>query len=594
MSQLLKDKLSLLPLEPGCYLMKDRQGQVIYIGKAKNLKNRVKTYFTGAHSGKTVRLVREIVDFEYVVTSSELEALVLELNLIKKYDPKFNIKLTDDTHYPYIKITNDPHPRLMTTRKIKKDGGKYFGPFPSSKSANETVRLLNKLYPLRKCHIIPGKACLYYHINQCLAPCENKIEKHQYEECTEKILKFLKGDYSEIKKELIFKMEQAAAALEFERAKEYRDLIAHIETTIEKQRMALTDLIDRDVFGFATLGNLICVQVFFVRGGKVIEREVSIFDNMGDLEGEVVTFIGRFYQGSHLKPKEILIPGSLDQDLLAQLLNLKIIVPKAGEKKKLVELAMKNAEIALGEKQQLIEKQEERTIKAVEELGVLLKIPTPHRIEAYDNSHHQGMDTVSAMVVFTDGRPDKKQYRKYKIKTTASGDDYQAMREVIYRRYFKVLNEGLPTADLIVIDGGIGQVKAVKEVLQSLNFEIPLIGLVKDDKHRTSHLLDGRNFEICKPPKTGAAFRLLTRVQEEVHRFVLSFHVSTSKKRALTSILDEIPGIGPKRKRLLTQNFGSLERMLQATDQEYQSLGFNLELIHRIKGFLEAELAQKK
>ena len=593
MSQLLKHKLALIPLDPGCYLMKDNKGQIIYVGKAKKLKNRVKSYFIGAHNGKTARLVREIVDFEYIVTSSELEALVLELNLIKKYDPKYNIMLTDDKHYPYIKITSERHPRLIITRKIKKDKGKYFGPYPNSKSATETIRLLNKLYPLRKCQILPKKVCLYYHIHQCLAPCEYNVEENQYKGYIEKISRFLKGDYTEVRSELVQKMEQAAEVLEFERAKEYRDLIQHIESTVEKQNMTLNDFIDRDIFGYGVINGLICVQVFFIRQGKVIEREVSIFDEIDHAEDAVLTYIGRFYQGSHIQPKEVLIPGTLDQELLTQLLDAKVMVPKVGDKKKLVDLAMKNAEIALSEKQQLIEKQEERTLKAVEKLGELLSIPTPHRIEAYDNSHHQGMDAVSAMVVFTDGRPDKNGYRKYKIKTTADGDDYQAMREVIYRRYFKVLNEGLPPADLIVIDGGKGQVNVVKDVLSALNFQIPVVGLVKDKKHRTSFLLDGRDFEEVKLNKSDHVFALLTRIQDEVHRFVLSFHHQSGQKRQLTSILDEIPGIGPKRKQSLIQNFGSLERMLEATDSQYEALGFTPAIVARIRIIIKEELHLK-
>lgn len=593
MNQLIKDKLAILPMNPGCYLMKDAKGQVIYVGKAKRLKNRVKSYFIGTHNGKTARLVREIVDFEYIITSSELEALVLEINLIKKYDPKYNIMLTDDKHYPYIKITNEVHPRLVTTRKIKKDGGKYFGPYPNARAANETIRLLNKLYPLRKCHTIPQKVCLYYHIHQCLAPCEFKITPEDYKPYIEQITRFLKGDYSDVKKDLVSRMEEAAEKLEFERAKEYRDLIANIEATVEKQKMTMNDFIDRDVFGYYTMNGLICVQVFFIRQGKVIEREVSIFDGIEDTEEAVLTFIGRFYQGNNLKPKEIFIPATLNQELLSQLLDIKVIVPKIGDKKELVKLAMKNAEMALSEKLQLIEKQEERTLKAVERLGEVLNIPTPHRIEAFDNSHHQGMDAVSAMVVFTDGRPDKKQYRKYKIQTTSDGDDYQAMREVIYRRYFKVLNEDLPAPDLIVIDGGKGQVAIAQEVLSSLNMTIPVVGLVKDEKHRTSFLLDGRDMEEIKLPTRSNVFQLLTRIQDEVHRFVIGFHHQSAQKRTLTSILDEIPGVGPKRKRLLIQNFGTLERMVEADEQEYLKLGFPAEVIRRIKTFIAEEIQKK-
>ena len=591
MRQLIKDKLTLLPMEPGCYLMKDSKNQIIYVGKAKRLKNRVKSYFTGSHNGKTARLVREIHDFEYIVTSSELEALVLELNLIKKHDPKFNIMLTDDKHYPYIKITSERHPRLLIARKIKKDGGKYFGPYPNATAANETLRLLNKLYPLRKCTQMPPKVCLYYHIHQCLGPCEFKVDQEQYQFYTDKITRFLKGDYNHVKKDLTAKMGEASELMEFERAKEYRDLLRHIEATVEKQKMAMNDGIDRDVFGYAEREGYICVQVFFIRQGKVIEREVSIFDRIDSVTDEVLTFIGRFYQGQHLTPKEILIPSELKSDLLQELLSCQVLVPKKGQKKELVGLAMKNAEIALSEKQQLMEKQEERTLKAAEALGTLLNIGIPHRIEAYDNSHHQGQDTVSGLVVFTDGRPDKKQYRKYKIKTTQDGDDYQAMREVIYRRYFRVLNEGLPAADLILIDGGVGQVGAAREVLLSLGFgDLPVVGLVKDDRHRTSHLYDGRDGEAIHLKKTSNTFMLLTKIQDEVHRYVVGFHHQQTKKRNLTSILDEIPGVGPRRKKILIQKFQTLEKMLSASDEEYEKLRFPPGIVARIRLFLTEEL----
>ncbi len=590
MNSLIKDKLALLPLNPGCYLMKNSQNEIIYVGKAKRLKNRVKSYFTGSHNGKTARLVSEIVDFEYIVTSSELEALVLELNLIKKYDPKYNIMLTDDKHYPYIKLTNERHPRLVTTRKIKKDGGKYFGPYPNSRAASETIRLLNKLYPLRKCHPMAKKVCLYYHIHQCLGPCEFNVEEARYKPYLENIVKFLKGDYSKVKQDLVDKMMDASEKLEFERAKEYRDLIAHIEATVEKQKMALNDFVNRDVFGYAIRDEFVCVQVFFVRQGKVSARDTFIFEAVEDPEATILTFIGRFYEKQHLKPNEIMIPQSIEESLLSEILDVKVVTPKIGDKKQLVDLAMENANVALEEKIVLLQKQEERTIKAVEALGDLLYIPLPHRIEAFDNSHISGVDPVSAMVVFTDGRADKRQYRKYKIKSTTVGDDYQAMREVVYRRYFKVLNEDLPRPDLVIIDGGKGQVSVAQEVLDSLGLQIPVIGLVKDDKHRTDAILDGRDMELIKLKKSTNVFGLLTRIQDEVHRFAITFHQQTHQKRNLTSVLDEIPGIGEKRKHKLLQNFKTLENMLKASDEDYARLGFTPALISRVKLFISEEL----
>ena len=590
MNQLIKDKLELLPLLPGCYLMKDKNQQIIYVGKAKKLKNRVKSYFTGSHNGKTARLVSEIVDFEYIVTSSELEALVLELNMIKKYDPKYNIMLTDDKHYPYIKLTNEIHPRLVTVRKIKKDGSKYFGPFPNARAATETIRLLNKLYPLRKCHPMKKKICLYYHIHQCLGPCEHHVDASIYKPYLDNITKFLKGDYSHVKSDLVEKMMDASEKMEFERAKEYRDLISHIEATVEKQKMTLNDFIDRDVFGYVIDEEFVCIQVFFVRQGKVSARDVFIFEAIEAPEETVLTFIGRFYDQHKLKPKEIMIPSTLDETILSELIDIKVVTPKIGEKKQLVDLAMENAQVALEEKLALLQRQEERTIKAVEALGDLLYIPTPHRIEAFDNSHISGVDPVSAMVVFTDGRADKKQYRKYKIKTAHNGDDYQAMREVVYRRYFKVLNENLPRPDLIIIDGGKGQVGVAQEVLDSLNMQIPVIGLVKDSKHRTDAILDGRDMEVIKLKKSLNVFKLLTRIQDEVHRFAITFHQQSHQKRNLTSVLDEIPGVGEKRKQKLIKNFKTLEKMLEASDEDYARLGFSLAVVKRIRIFISEEL----
>jgi len=590
MNDILKDKLGLLPINPGCYLMKNASGEIIYIGKAKKLKNRVKSYFTGSHNTKTALLVSEIVDFDYIITVSELEALILELNLIKQHDPKYNILLTDDKHYPYIKLTNERHPRLLTTRKIKQDRAKYFGPFPNSTAANETVRLLNQIYPLRKCHTLQGKVCLYYHISQCLAPCEYVVKPEQYEALTNSIITFLKGDYRDVLKELQVKMELASEKLDFERAKDYRDLISHVEATVQKQQVASTDLVDRDIFGFSVLDDLVCVQVFFVRAGKIISRDVSIFNLVSDTHEEVISFIARFYESGNLKPKEIFIPAELDGELLAQFLSVKVMTPKIGNKKKLVDLAMKNAEVALHDKQKLLIQKEERTRGAVNVLGEMLGIDPPSRIEAYDNSHHQGQDGVSAMVVFRDGQPHKKEYRKYKIKIAEAGDDYAMMKEVIYRRYFKVINENLPRADLIVIDGGIGQVRVVQETLDSLSLDIPVIGLVKDTKHKTRAILDGRSYEEIEfAGANRLVFNLLARVQEEVHRFVVTFHRQTHSKRNLTSVLDDIPGIGAKRKKELLKHMKSTDKMINATDEDYLKIGISSNLATTIREFLNAK-----
>lgn len=555
--------------------MKDRQGTIIYVGKAKILKNRVRSYFTGSHDGKTLRLVNEIEDFEYIVTSSNMEALILEMNLIKKYDPKYNVMLKDDKSYPFIKITAEKHPRLITTRKVKKDKGKYFGPYPNVQAANETKKLLDRMYPLRKCTNLPDRVCLYYHLGQCLGPCVNEVNEEEYKKNIDEIVHFLNGGYKEIKKELVKKMTAAAEELDFERAKEFRDKIAHIEATMEKQKMTTTDFTDRDVFGFAFDKGWMCVQVFFIRQGKLIERDVSIFPLYNEPDEEMLTFLGQFYtKTNHFKPREILVPNEVSAEMAEELLGVKVLKPQRGQKKDLVKLACKNAKIALQEKFSLIERDEDRTIKAVENLGKQLGIYTPHRIEAFDNSNIQGTDPVSAMVVFIDGKAEKKEYRKYKIKSVQGPDDYDSMREVIRRRYTRVLKEGLPLADFIIIDGGKGHVEAVRDVLENeLNLDIPIAGLVKDEKHRTSQLLFGNPLEIIPLARNSQEFYLLQRIQDEVHRFAITFHRQLRGKNAFQSMLDDISGIGEKRRKQLLKTFGSVKKMKEATMEEFREIG---------------------
>ncbi|MFD0827351.1 excinuclease ABC subunit UvrC [Neobacillus sp. M.A.Huq-85] len=590
MNETIKQKLTLLPDQPGCYLMKDRQGTIIYVGKAKVLKNRVRSYFTGSHDGKTLRLVNEIEDFEYIVTSSNIEALLLELNLIKKYDPKYNIMLKDDKSYPFIKLTAERHPKLIITRKVKKDKGKYFGPYPNVGAANETKKLLDRLYPLRKCSTLPDRVCLYYHLGQCLAPCVNEVAEEQYKQMTDEITRFLNGGYKEIKKDLTEKMTAAAEELDFERAKEFRDKIIHIETIMEKQKITMTDFTDRDVFGYAVDKGWMCVQVFFVRQGKLIERDVSMFPIYNEPEEEILTYLGQFYQKTnHFKPKEILIQDEIDLEMAEQLLEVKVLKPQRGQKKDLVKMAIKNAKIALNEKFSLIEKDEERTIKAVETLGNLLGIYTPHRIEAFDNSNIQGTDPVSAMVVFTDGKANKREYRKYKIKSVQGPDDYESMREVTRRRYARALKEELPLPDLIIIDGGKGHVEAVRDVLENeLGLDIPISGLVKDEKHRTSQLLYGNPLEIVPLARNSQEFYLLQRIQDEVHRFAITFHRQIRGKTAFQSLLDDIPGIGEKRKKMLLKHFGSVKKMKEANLEELIEAGLPVNVAEELMKKLQS------
>lgn len=591
MNETIKNKLMLLPAQPGCYLMKDRQGTIIYVGKAKILRNRVRSYFTGSHDGKTLRLVHEIVDFEYIVTSSDMEALILEMNLIKKYDPKYNVMLKDDKSYPFIKLTAERHPRLITTRKVKKDRGKYFGPYPNVQAANETKKLLDRIYPLRKCSTLPDRVCLYYHLGQCLAPCVKEVSADQYKQMTDEITKFLNGGYKEIKKDLTAKMTAAAEELDFERATELRDKIAHIDATMEKQKMTMTDFTDRDVFGYAVDKGWMCVQVFFIRQGKLIERDVSMFPIYNEPEEEILTFLGQFYtKANHFKPREILAPDSVDAVMAEQLLDVKVLKPQRGQKKDLVKLAYKNAKIALQEKFSLIERDEERTIKAVENLGDQLGIYTPHRIEAFDNSNIQGSDPVSAMIVFIDGKPEKREYRKYKIKSVKGPDDYESMREVTRRRYTRVLKEELPLPDLILIDGGKGHVEAVRDVLENeLGLDIPISGLVKDEKHRTSQLLYGNPLQIIPLARNSQEFYLLQRIQDEVHRFAITFHRQLRGKSAFQSILDEIPGIGEKRKKQLLKAFGSVKKMKEASIEEFRKIGIPAIVAEELKQRLEEQ-----
>lgn len=576
MNERIKNKLALLPDQPGCYLMKDKNGTIIYVGKAKVLKNRVRSYFTGSHNTKTERLVSEIEDFEYIVTESNIEALLLEINLIKKNDPKYNIILKDDKTYPFLKITNEKYPRLVITRKVLKDKAFYFGPYPDVGAANETKKILDRLFPLRKCKPSQTKEpCLYYHLGQCLCPYYFDVDPAEYTSIVNEVKRFLNGGHETIEAEIKEKMAKAAENMEFEKAAEYRDQIRAIETIMTRQKMTNTDLIDRDVFGYAIDKGWMCVQVFFVRQGKLIERDVSIIPFYNEAEEDFLTYIGQFYQeNEHFIPKEVVIPDTIDQPSVEALLSTKVIQPKRGEKKKLVELANKNARVALNERFDLIVRKQERTIGAIERLGNAMNIPAPIRIESFDNSNIMGTDPVAAMVVFIDGKPAKKEYRKYKIKTVVGPDDYASMREVIYRRYARVIREELPLPDLILIDGGKGQVDVAKDVLENqLGIDIPVAGMAKNDKHKTNELLFGNELEVVPLERNSPEFFLLQRIQDEVHRFAITFHRQLRSKNSFASRLDEIEGLGPKRKKMLLKEFKSLKNITAASIEELQEIG---------------------
>ncbi|ELH4423451.1 excinuclease ABC subunit UvrC [Staphylococcus pseudintermedius] len=571
----IKQKLGVLPMEPGCYLMKDRQNQVIYVGKAKKLRNRVRSYFTGAHDTKTTRLVREIVDFEYIVTSSETESLLLELNLIKKYQPRYNILLKDDKSYPFIKITKERHPKLIVTRTVRKGSGKYFGPYPNAYSAHETKKLLDRIYPFRKCDKMPDRLCLYYHIGQCLGPCVYPVQQEEYGRMTKEITDFLNGEDKTILKNLEEKMIKASENLEFEQAKEYRDLIQHVNNLTKKQKIMSVDQTVRDVFGYHVDKGWMCIQVFFIRQGNLIEREATMFPLQQTPEEEFYTFIGQFYQlNQHFLPKEVHIPKQLDVEMVHTVVDTNIVTPQRGQKKQLVDMANKNARISLENKFELIARDESRTVKAIEQLADAMGIQIPIRIEAFDNSNIQGVDPVSAMVSFVDGKPDKKGYRKYKIKSVEEPDDYKSMQEAVRRRYTRVLNEGLPLPDLIIVDGGKGHMSSVADVLENeLGLDIPIAGLAKNDKHQTSELLYGETAQVVPLKKNSQAFYLLQRIQDEVHRFAITFHRQTRQKTGLRSILDQVEGIGPKRKTKLLRTFGSIKKMREASVETLQEAG---------------------
>ncbi|ATF12268.1 excinuclease ABC subunit UvrC [Brevibacillus porteri] len=588
MNSSLKDKLAVLPDKPGCYLMKNASGEIIYVGKAKVLKNRVRSYFTGSHNGKTQLLVSEIVDFEYIVVSSAIEALILECNLIKEHDPRYNVMLRDDKTYPYIKITNEAQPRLEITRKVLKDKAKYFGPYPNAGDASEVKKLLDRLYPLRKCRNMPKQVCLYYHLGQCLAPCVYEVLAEENQRLVDEISRFLDGGHEEMKQTLTEKMLQAAENMEFERAKEYRDQIKSIEAVMEKQKITFTDTVDRDIIGFAVEKGWMCIQVFYMRKGKMIERQTTSFPYYGSETEDFMSYVSQFYYDKqNALPKEILLPQESEPELLGEWLGIKVHAPKRGKKHELVKMASENARIALQEKFALMSKDDARTVQAVHNLGHILGIPVPHRIEAFDNSNIQGTEPVSAMIVFTDGRPDKKEYRKFKIKTVEGPDDYGSMREVVRRRYSRLLKENQPMPDLIVIDGGKGQISAAMDVLENeLGLYIPVCGLAKDEKHRTAQLMYGDPPEPVNLRRDSYEFYLLQRIQDEVHRFVITFHRQSRTKTMLSSQLDEIPGIGEKRRKLLFSHFGSLKKMREATVEDFRQLGIGDKLAKEIIGHL--------
>lgn len=588
---MLKEKLLLLPNKPGCYLMKDKNGVIIYVGKAKNLKNRVNSYFKSSHTGKTAVLVSNIVDFEYIITNSELEALLLEINLIKKHTPKYNVLLKDDKSYPYIELTNEKVPRLLIVRpnKLKNKNIKLYGPYPNVTAARKTIELLNRLYPLRKCSNMGKKECLYYHIGECLGYCVKKVNEDEIKKITDEITSFLKGNDDVVLKKIDEEMNKCIEKLNFEKASELKELKEFINITLRNQLIDLNDFIDRDIFGYAVYKGYLSIQVLFLRGGKLVGRKSSIYPIISDEIEELTLFISSFYDKNNIKPKEILVPDIIDEKLIKDILNVNVYKPVKGKKKELVNLSNKNALNSLKEKFELIKKSDENALNACNELKELLGISSANKIEAFDNSHLFGSYSVSGMITFTLGLPDKNNYRKYKI-DIEHHDDFHVMKEVIYRRYYRVLMENLEKPDLIIVDGGKAQITAATTVLKDLNLNIPVCGLVKNDKHRTSDIL--YNDKLYEIDKTKNLFHMLERIQDEVHNFTIRFHRDIRSKGALASILDDVKGIGEKRKKELLKKYSNINKMKEATVDDLSKI-LPYDIAYNLHEFLKGEFNEK-
>ena len=585
----IKEKLSLVPELPGSYQMKNKDGLIIYVGKAKNLKRRVSSYFNKVQTGKTAMLVNDIATFEYIVTSSELESLILEITLIKKYNPKYNILLKDDKSYPYIELTNDKYPMVKVVRNVNRKRNKthLFGPYPNAFAARRTVEIINRMYPLRKCATLKKDVCLYYHLGECLGYCKNKnIDSEVISSMRNEIISFLRGDASVITKKIEEDMYKASNALNFEKASELKSMLEDMNITLKRQKIDLNHKYNFDMFAYYQNNNYLSIQCFFIRDGLLFGRHKDILNIVDDAKEELLEYIIKFYEKDHLLPKEIVVPLEANSSLLEEYLDIKVLTPKKGDIKKLLDLACENAKVALTEEEELLKKNDSARIEAKKDLEKLLGISNISRIECFDNSHLFGTFYVGGMVVFDDFLPNKDLYRKYKISTEVK-DDLNAMREVIYRRYYKVLMEEDTAPDLIVIDGGELQVKVVKEVLSSLNLNIPIIGLKKDDKHRTNSLID-QDLNTIEVNNKSNLFLFLTKIQDEVHRFAITYHRNIKSKGMLSSILDFVPGIGEKRKKELLKRFGSLKKMKEASLEELETI-LNKDVANNLYQYLRKE-----
>ncbi len=564
-----KEKLKLIPHLPGSYQMKNSEGTIIYVGKAKDLNKRVNSYFNRPHTGKTEKMVSEIADFEYIVAGSELEAFLLEFNLIKHYDPKYNILLKDDKSYPYIEYINKPYPRLQVSRYLtikRKDKKMLFGPYPNAYAARRIVSLINRLYPLKKCDSMPKKVCLYYHIGECLGYCEHNVDKERLEKMEEEILSFLRGNGDILKNKILEKIELHSKELNFEMALELKKELDYISIVLDKQKMELHDYTNRDIIGYFFDKGYLSIQILFLRNGRMVGGHTDIFPIVSELKDELEYYIMNFYS-RHEIPKEVLCPSNINTDILSEIIKTSFLVPQKGKKKNLLDMANTNAKINLENELEIIEKDEQRTEQANNDLRDLLNLKKLDRIDLFDNSNLFGEFTVSCMVVFKNGKPAKKEYRKYKI-SLDKNDDYHTMEEVIYRRYYRALIDKTELPDLIVVDGGINQINACLNMLNELNLKIKVCGLRKNDKHRTNDLIDSDGYKVIELERTSPVFHYLTRMQDEVHRYTISYHRQIRSKGAISSVLDNIEGIGTKRKKELIKTFGSVSKIRNASLEE--------------------------
>lgn len=565
-----KDKLSLVPHKPGSYQMKDKNGTIIYVGKAKDLHKRLSSYFNRTHTGKTAKMVSLIDDFQYIVASSELEAFIIEINLIKEFNPKYNIMLTDDKSYPYIEYISTPYPRLKVSRYLnirKKDGKKLFGPYPNAYAARRIVNLLNRLYPLKKCENMKKEVCLYYHIGECLGYCQKGINGYEVEDMEKEILSFLHGNDEILRNKIMDKINKYSESLNYEMALDLKKELEYIDIVLAKQKVELHDFINRDIISYYVNNGYLSIEILFIRNGKLLNHKNTIYPLTIDDEVDdvVENYLSQFYLKNEI-PKEIIIPNSLNRESLSSIIDTNIIIPKKGVKNDLLKMAYDNAKMNLENKFEEIEKDETRTTKANEELASILGLDNIYRIDVFDNSNLFGTFAVSGMVVYINGHPAKNEYRKYKVSVDVN-DDYNTMKEILYRRYQRALVEKTQLPDLIILDGGENQIRAGKEIMDLLHLNIMVVGLKKNDKHRTNDLISS-DLSVINIDRISNVFHYLTRMQDEVHRYTINYHRTLRSKGNISSILDNIDGIGPSRKKALIKKFGSVAKMSNATIDE--------------------------